>query len=89
MGLFTKSKELISKEYTDLLGKFSQLANEIGIIKGQVAALETHTASIRGIVNRKLGRAEEIDESGEKRYTKKEVKDLLSSMGIVGDGEFS
>lgn len=51
-----KNKGMTTEEYADLLTKFTTLQGEIAILKNEVAALRTYMNSVRGLVNRKLGK---------------------------------
>jgi hypothetical protein len=85
MGFFTKNKQITSNEYADLLGKITLLTNDITILKAKCAELETANASIRGTINRKLGKMQS-DESGMDDADQRALKDFIMQMGYRPPG---
>lgn len=61
MGLFTRK----SNELTDVYQRIMQIQTEIAKLTAAIGILETNMASLRGVMNRKLGKAglkEEIEQ---------------------------
>lgn len=62
MGLFSRTKQIVSDEYADALNKITKLNSDVQILKEQVDRVVTSLNSMRGLINRKLGKYEEEEE---------------------------
>lgn len=62
MGLFGRTKQIVSDEYADALNKITKLNSDLALMREEVERLKTGYNSVRGLINRKLGKYEEEGE---------------------------
>ena len=67
MSLFSRNKQIVSDEYADALNKITKLNSDVALLKADVDAIKTGYNSVRGLINRKLGKYEEDEDEGEEK----------------------
>jgi len=84
MGLFTKNKDFTSAEYKDVIGIITQQAAIVSRMDTEVKELQTQVASLRGLVNRKLGGSSSTSEPSMQDDELKALRDFVGQMGYTG-----
>ncbi len=60
MGIFSKKVQIIPNEdYEKLSNRLSDMQSEIKVLKTELETLRTNQNSLRGLVNRKMGKEDE------------------------------
>lgn len=80
MGLFSRNKQIVSDEYADCLNKIVKLSSDVQLLAKDMEILKTNMHSVRGLINRKMGKYEE-EESEEEPLTLAEVQKRLMGLG--------
>lgn len=63
MGIFSKS--INSEEYEKLSKKITDLAADVEDLKKKFAVITTNMSSLRGLINRRIGGDQDVDDSEE------------------------
>jgi len=59
MGWLSRNKQIVSDEYADVLNKVTKLSSDLALLREDIERLKTGYNSVRGLINRKLGKYEE------------------------------
>lgn len=80
MSIFSKNKQIVSDEYADVLTKIVKLSQEMATLRFDVDKILTDQHSIRGLINRKMGKSDILEEENVP-MTVQEVQRALLGLG--------